>query len=130
MPTLFLAGYCSWFASQCLVQIYYMLLKVLCLFKIILNLYVYFDVCVITMPIPIQYYGLDLRKTLFGFANYKGADQLVNPCRLISAFVILFWKSMISKPATCEMSIIEKTDFCRALSETQKTCFLESRVII
>ena len=37
---------------------------------------------------------------------------------------------MISKLATCEMSVIEKTDFCHALSETQKTCFLESRVII
>ena len=40
-----------------------------------------------------------------GFANSKGADQSAHPRRLISAFVIRFSKSIISKLASREISI-------------------------
>ena len=40
-----------------------------------------------------------------GFANNKGADQLVHPDRLISAFVICFLESIISKLATSKILI-------------------------
>ena len=39
------------------------------------------------------------------FANNKGADQPEHPRRLISAFVIRFLQSVISKLATGEISI-------------------------
>ena len=41
----------------------------------------------------------------WGFANNKGADQPVHPHRLISAFVIQFSESIISRLATGEISI-------------------------
>ena len=40
-----------------------------------------------------------------GFVNNTGADQPMLLCRLISAFVIRFLKSIISKVATSEISI-------------------------
>ena len=43
-----------------------------------------------------------------GFANNKGADQPAHPRRLISAFVIRFLGSIISKLATCEISIFKQ----------------------
>ena len=39
------------------------------------------------------------------FANNKGADQPAHPRRLISAFVVRFLKSIISKLASREISI-------------------------
>ena len=46
------------------------------------------------------------RENLFsGFANIKGADQPAHPRRLISAFVIRFLKSIISKLASRKISI-------------------------
>ena len=42
-----------------------------------------------------------------GFANNKGADQPAHPRRLISAFVILFLESTISRHATSEISIFQ-----------------------
>ena len=39
-----------------------------------------------------------------GFANNKGADQPARPCRLISAIVIGFLESIISKLATGEIA--------------------------
>ena len=38
------------------------------------------------------------------FANNNGADQPAHPRGLISAFVIRFLESIISKPATSEIS--------------------------
>ena len=40
---------------------------------------------------------------LWRFANNKGADQPVHPCSLISAFIIHFLESIISKLATSEI---------------------------
>ena len=40
-----------------------------------------------------------------GVANNKGTDQPAHQCSLISAFVIRFLESIISKLATSEMSI-------------------------
>ena len=46
------------------------------------------------------------RKPVFEiFANNKGADQPVHPCRPISAFVIRVLESIISKLATGEISV-------------------------
>ena len=42
---------------------------------------------------------------LRGFANNKGADQPAHPRRLISAFVIHYLESIISKIATDEISV-------------------------
>ena len=42
---------------------------------------------------------------LRGFANNTGADQPAHPRSLISAYVIRFLKSIISKLATREISI-------------------------
>ena len=51
-------------------------------------------------------YGPRLEKTcLRGFLNNKGADQPAHPRRLISAFVIRFWESIISKLAIAEITI-------------------------
>ena len=44
---------------------------------------------------------------LQGFANNKGADQPMNPRRLISAFVIPLLESFISKLASSEISIFK-----------------------
>ena len=43
---------------------------------------------------------------LRGFANNKGADHPAHLHRLISAFVIRFFESVISKLATSEISIV------------------------
>ena len=62
--------------------------------------------------------------------NNKGADQPAHPCRLISAFVIHFLESFISKLTTSEISnfqlvyIAEETGLSLTLSETPKTGFL------
>ena len=45
------------------------------------------------------------KSSLQGFANKKGADQPAYTCRLISAFVILFLGSTISKLATSKILI-------------------------
>ena len=72
---------------------------------------------------------------VFWFANIKGADQPAHPCRLISAFVIPFLESIISKLATCKFSIFkrvseaEETGLSFALLETPKTGFVTSRSI-
>ena len=58
------------------------------------------------------------------FANNKGADQPAHPRSLISAFVIRFSESSISKLATGEISIFllvsvaEETGLSLVLSET------------
>ena len=50
--------------------------------------------------------GLVARKPAFGgFVNNTGADQPAHPHSLISAFVICFLVSIISKLATSEISI-------------------------
>ena len=50
--------------------------------------------------------GPHRKKTcLHGLTNNKGADQPAHPRRLISAFVIRFLDSIISKLATSEISI-------------------------
>ena len=52
------------------------------------------------------YMGLDAKKPVFGgFSNNKGADQPAHPRSLISTFVIHFLESIISKLATCKISI-------------------------
>ena len=49
-------------------------------------------------------YGPQREKAcLRGFANNKCADQPAHPCKLISAFVICFLESSISKLATREL---------------------------
>ena len=56
-------------------------------------------------------------------------------CKLISAFVIRLLGSLISKPASCKISVLklvsvaEETDLTLALSETTKTGFLALRPI-
>ena len=51
-------------------------------------------------------YGPRREKTcLQGFANNTGLDQPVHPRSLISAFVIRLFESIISRPATSELSI-------------------------
>ena len=63
------------------------------------------------------------------FATNKGADQPAHLCSLISAFVIPFLESTISKVATSHISIFflvsvaKETDLSFALSETPKTGF-------
>ena len=60
----------------------------------------------------ISIYGPRRDKTcLWGVANNKGADQPAHPRRLISAFVIRFLESIISKLATSEISIF-LASFC------------------
>ena len=44
---------------------------------------------------------------LRGFANNNSAGQPAHPCRMISAFVIRFLESIISKLATSEISIFQ-----------------------
>ena len=48
--------------------------------------------------------GLDARKPVWWFANNTGVDQPVHPHSLISAFVIRFLESIISRLATSEIS--------------------------
>ena len=72
---------------------------------------------------------------LLGFANNKDADQPAHPRRLISALVIRFLESLISKLATSEnsiyliVSVAGVTGLNLALSETPKTGFVASRPI-
>ena len=77
-----------------------------------------------------------MRENLFsGFANNKDADQPAHPHSLISAFVIRFLESIISKLATSEIlffllvSVAEETGLNINLSETQRTGFVVSRPI-
>ena len=59
-----------------------------------------------------------------------------HPRSLISAFVIRLLESIISKPATSEISIFylvsvaEETGLSLAFSETQKTGFVASRPVL
>ena len=70
---------------------------------------------------------------LRGFANNKGADQPAHLRRLVSAFVIRFIESTISRLATSEISIFwlvsvaEETGLNLAFSETPKTGFVARR---
>ena len=70
---------------------------------------------------------------LRGFTNNKGADQPAHLRRLISAFVIRFLESNISKLAPSKISIFylvsvaEQTGLNLTLSETPKTGFLTTR---
>ena len=50
--------------------------------------------------------GFGVRTPVFGgFANNKGADQHAHPRKLISAFVIRFLDSIISKQVTSDILI-------------------------
>ena len=66
-------------------------------------------------------------------SNNKGTDQPAHPHRLISAFVIRFLGSIISKLATCKISIFqlvsvaEEACLRRDLSETPKTGVFTTR---
>ena len=84
----------------------------------------------------IKPYGPRREKTcLRGFANNKGADQHAHPPRLIRAFVIRFFESIVFKLATGEFSIFllasvaEEIGLKLALSETPKTGFVTMRPI-
>ena len=80
-------------------------------------------------------YGPRRKTCLRGFANNTGADQPAHLHRLISAFVILFLESFISKLATKEISVFwlvsvaKETGFSLALLETSKTGFIVTRLI-
>ena len=81
-------------------------------------------------------YGPRREKTcLRGFANNTGADQPALPRSLISAFVILFLESIISRLPTSEISIFklvsvaEQAGLNLTMSETLKTGFVASRPI-
>ena len=84
--------------------------------------------------------GLDARKPVFvgkggggGGWDNTVADQPAHSRSLISAFVINFLKSIISKLASSEISIFylvsvaEQAGLKRTLSETSKTGFVASR---
>ena len=68
-----------------------------------------------------------------GACEQQRQDQPAHPRSLISAFVIRFFKSIISKLATGEISlcwlvsVAEETGLKLALSETTKTGFLTTR---
>ena len=70
------------------------------------------------------------------FADNKGLDQPAHPHRMISAIVIRFLKSIISKLATSEISIFylvsvaEETGLSLDLSETPKIGFVPLRPIL
>ena len=72
---------------------------------------------------------------LRGVANNTGADQPAHARSLISAFVIRFLESVISRLATNEIShfyivcVAEETGLKIALTETPKTGFLATRPI-
>ena len=71
-----------------------------------------------------------------GSANNKGADQLEHPRSLISAFAIHKLNRIVSKLAPSEnslfylVSVAEKAGFGMILSETLKTGFVASILII
>ena len=68
-----------------------------------------------------------MKTCLQGLANNTGSEQPAHPHSLISNFVIRFWKSIICKLVTGEISIFElvfvaeETGLKLALSETPKT---------
>ena len=70
-----------------------------------------------------------------GFANNKGADQLVHPRSLVSVFAIHKLKRIVFKLAPSEISLFylvslaEKAGFGMILSETLKTGFVASMLI-
>ena len=77
-------------------------------------------------------YGLRGEKTSLGeFAYNKDADQPGHLPSLISAFVICFLESTISKLATSEISVsvAEQAGLNLTLSETGKTGFVAKRPI-
>ena len=67
-------------------------------------------------------------------ANNKGTDQPGHPHRLISAFFIRFLECIISKLATCDISIFqlvsvaEEADLSFTLWETPKIGFVATRL--
>ena len=69
------------------------------------------------------------------FVNNKDADQPAHPRSLISAFVICFLESIISRLARSEISLLyivlvaEETGLKLTLSETPKTGFVTMRPI-
>ena len=80
--------------------------------------------------IVLKLFGLQREKTcLPGVANNTDADQPAHPRRLISASVIRFLESTISKHASSEIlmfylvSVAEETGLSLAFTETLKTCF-------
>ena len=81
-------------------------------------------------------YGPCREKTcLLGKTNNTGADQPAHPRSLISAFVIHFLKSIISRLATSKISIFklisvaEQAGLNLTLSEIPKTGFVVTRPI-
>ena len=101
----------------------------------------------LTFTILFDNLGLDVRSNYLiiwastrenpssGFANNKGADQPTRLCSLISTFVIRLLKSIISRPATNEISIFQLVfvaeQACLNLTslKTLKTGFLALRPI-
>ena len=79
--------------------------------------------------------GLDARKPVFGGLRTTGAYQPAHMHSLISAFVIRFLKSIISKLASSKISVFllvsvaELTGLNLALWETPKIGFVASRPI-
>ena len=69
------------------------------------------------------------------FANNKGADQPAHPRSLISANIIRYLESIISRLTIGEISVFwlvsvaDETGLSVALSETPKTGFLTTRPI-
>ena len=69
-----------------------------------------------------------------GFAKNKGADQPTHKCRLISAFVITIFDSILSKLATGEIlifylvSVAEETGLSLTIFETPKIGFVASAI--
>ena len=80
-------------------------------------------------------YNMGEKICLLRFANNTGTDQPAHPRSLISTFVIRFLQPIISRLATCKISIFELVSVAEeiglslALSETPKTGFLASRPI-
>ena len=68
--------------------------------------------------------------------NNTGADQPAHPRSLISAFVIRFFESIISRLATSKISIfelvfvVEQVGLNHTLSETPETNFVAARLIL
>ena len=90
----------------------------------------------LSLLLNLRLYGLRHEKTcLRGFANNTGADQPAHPPILISAFVIHYLESIISRRATSEISIFELVSVAEqaglnlTLSDTPKTGFVAARPI-
>ena len=67
---------------------------------------VYLETLHVQYPIYLIYGPRREKTCLRGFANNTGSDQPAHPRRLISAFVIRFIESIISKLATSEISML------------------------